>query len=166
MINVYELIHHSWNATYREGKQKQFDAKLKSRRWADNKWTKTKNAAVPRVFPTFSCKWLQFTQVCVIFTQTPINTLHFIYTSHHQGVAENQHFLTYNYYFPVWLALFMWLLWDVQICLKTRTCSCLEHLRSIKMMLYPMSMMSHTQEAESPVVTVTVVHNILKWEIM
>jgi hypothetical protein len=30
------------------------------------------------------------------------------------------------------------------------------------MMLYPMSMMSHTQEAESPVVTVTVVHNILK----
>ena len=90
MINVYELIHHSWNATYREGKQKQFDAKLKSRRWADNKWTKTKNAAVPRVFPTFSCKWLQFTQVCVIFTQTPINTLHFIYTSHHQGVASKK----------------------------------------------------------------------------
>jgi len=92
MIIVYEQIFHSWNATYREGKQKHFNYKLENHieRWAYNKQTKTKNGTVPWVVPTFSCKWLQFPKVCVIFIWTSTNILQFIYASHHQGAARKK----------------------------------------------------------------------------
>jgi hypothetical protein len=171
MIKVYEQIFHSWNATYREGKQKQFNYKLENHieRWDDNKQTKTKNGTVPWVVPNFSCKWLQFPQVCVIFTWTSMNILQFIYASHHQGVASKKWLRISTFWHSITIFLFYLhfscdYVWEVELCLKTRTCSCTEQFRSIKMMLLPMSMMSHTQEAESPVVTVIVMHNILKWE--
>lgn len=135
-----------------------------------SKKKKTKNGTVPWVVPTFTCKWLHFPQACVMFTWTSMNILQFIYASHHQGVASKKWLRISTFWHSITIFLFYLhfscdYTWEVELCLKTRTCSYTEQLRSIKMMLCLMSMMSQTQEAESPVVTVTVVHNILKWEI-
>jgi hypothetical protein len=103
--------------------------------------------------------------------------------SHHPAVAIKKWLRISTFWHSITIFLFDLhfscdYAWDVQLCLKTRTCPCTEHFRSIKVMLCPISLMSlththtlslshtHTQVASSPVVMVTVVHNILKWEIL